>query len=59
MMELFQQEHGDRPPIPDVTHRSIGTERWEDLREFRASHPPKRTTVSEVVWDYIASGDGE
>jgi deazaflavin-dependent oxidoreductase (nitroreductase family) len=32
---------------------------WEELRQFRATHPLKHTTVGEVGWEYIASGEGE
>ena len=44
---------------PDTIRQGIAAERWEELREFRATHPLKRTTVSGVGWDYIASGEGE
>lgn len=37
----------------------LGAARWEELREFRATHPPKRVTVGGVGWNYIASGEGE
>src|ERR671912_107585 len=43
----------------DEIHRGIAAERWEELREFRATHPPKHTRVGRVGWDYIASGEGE
>jgi len=43
----------------DEIHRGIAAERWEELREFRATHPPKHTRVKKVRWDYIASGEGE
>jgi hypothetical protein len=43
----------------DKNHRGIAAERWEELREFRATHPLKHTTVAGVGWDYIASGEGE
>ncbi|MDF2704265.1 MAG: hypothetical protein K0S10_3211, partial [Rubrobacteraceae bacterium] len=39
--------------------RDLGASRWEELRKFRATHPPKHTTVSGVGWDYLASGEGE
>ena len=39
--------------------RDLGAARWEELREFRAAHPLKHTTVSGVGWDYLASGEGE
>jgi aminoacrylate hydrolase len=29
------------------------------LRAFRAAHPSKRVTVGGMVWEYIASGEGE
>jgi deazaflavin-dependent oxidoreductase (nitroreductase family) len=41
------------------THRDLGAARWEELREFRTTHPLKHTTVSGVKWDYIAGGEGE
>lgn len=41
----------------DATRRGIAAERWEELRQFRASHPPKHTTVAGVGWEYIASGE--
>jgi len=44
---------------PDTIRQGIAAERWEELREFRATHPLKRTTVEGVGWDYIASGEGE
>jgi pimeloyl-ACP methyl ester carboxylesterase len=44
---------------PDATRRGIAAERWEELREFRATHPLKRATVAGVGWDYIASGEGD
>jgi hypothetical protein len=39
--------------------RGIAAEWWEELREFRSTNQPKRVTVDEVGWEYIASGDGE
>ena len=33
--------------------------RWEELRKFRATHPPKHTIVNGVGWEYIACGEGE
>ncbi|HEX5700266.1 MAG TPA: alpha/beta hydrolase [Rubrobacter sp.] len=36
----------------------IAAERWEELREFRATHQPKHITVKGVNWDYIVSGEG-
>ena len=39
--------------------RGIAAERWEELREFRATHPPKHITVAGVGGDYIACGEGE
>jgi pimeloyl-ACP methyl ester carboxylesterase len=39
--------------------RGIAAERWEELREFRAIHPPKHITVAGVNGDYIACGEGE
>jgi deazaflavin-dependent oxidoreductase (nitroreductase family) len=39
--------------------RDLGAARWEELREFRATHPSGRVTVDGVGWDYIASGEGE
>jgi len=38
--------------------RDIAAERWEELRQFRATHRPKHISVTEVSWDYIASGEG-
>jgi len=43
----------------DDSTRGIAAEWWEELREFRSTHPPKRFTVDGVGWEYIASGDGE
>ena len=43
----------------DETHRGIAAARWEELREFRATHPLKHAGVERVGWDYIASGEGE
>jgi pimeloyl-ACP methyl ester carboxylesterase len=43
----------------DDSTRGISAEWWEELREFRTTHPPKRVTVDGVGWEYIASGDGE
>jgi deazaflavin-dependent oxidoreductase (nitroreductase family) len=37
----------------------LGAARWEQLREFRTTHPSKHVTVDGVGWDYIASGEGE
>src|SRR5215210_4882854 len=39
--------------------RGSAAERWEELREFRATHPPKHITVAGVGGDYIACGEGE
>jgi deazaflavin-dependent oxidoreductase (nitroreductase family) len=39
--------------------RDLGAARWEQLRKFRTTHPPKRVTVGGVGWDYLASGEGE
>ena len=39
--------------------RDLGAARWEELREFRTTHPSRRVTVDGVGWDYIASGEGE
>jgi deazaflavin-dependent oxidoreductase (nitroreductase family) len=33
--------------------------RWEELRRFRATHPPKHTTVNGAGWEYISCGEGE
>ena len=41
------------------THRDCATVRWEELRQFRVTHPPKHVTVGGVGWNYIASGEGE
>lgn len=41
------------------TYRDLAAPRWEELREFRATHPLKYVTVSGVGWDYIASGEGD
>jgi pimeloyl-ACP methyl ester carboxylesterase len=38
--------------------RGIAAERWEELRQFRATHPLKHRSVAGVGWDYIASGEG-
>jgi len=43
----------------EETTQGIAAERWEELREFRATHPLKHTTVEGVGWDYIASGEGD
>ena len=39
--------------------RGIAAAWWEELREFRTTHPPKHVTVDGVGWEYIASGGGE
>jgi deazaflavin-dependent oxidoreductase (nitroreductase family) len=41
------------------THRDLAAPRWEELREFRATHPPKHVTVDGAGWEYIAGGEGE
>ena len=41
------------------TYRDPGAPRWEELRWFRATHPPKQTTVDGVRWEYIACGEGK
>jgi deazaflavin-dependent oxidoreductase (nitroreductase family) len=41
------------------TRRDPGAARWEELREFRGTHPLKHATVDGVGWDYIAGGEGE
>ena len=43
----------------EESSRDIAAGRWEELREFRATHLLKRTTVVGVPWDYIASGEGQ
>jgi pimeloyl-ACP methyl ester carboxylesterase len=43
----------------DDSTRGIAAERWEELREFRATHPPKHISVAGVGWDYLATGAGE
>src|SRR5215208_3974556 len=43
----------------EASTRGIAAERWEELREFRATHPPKHITVAGVGGDYIACGEGE
>jgi hypothetical protein len=43
----------------DDSTRGIAAEWWEELREFRTTHPPKRVSVDGVGWEYIASGDGD
>jgi hypothetical protein len=43
----------------DDSTRVIAAEWWEELREFRTTHRPKRVSVDGVGWEYIASGDGE
>ena len=43
----------------EETHGGIAAERWEELREFRATHPPKRVSVAGTSWHYVASGEGE
>src|SRR5215207_4881073 len=43
----------------DDSIRGITAEWWEELREFRTTHPPKHVTVDGVGWEYIASGEGE
>ena len=48
-----------RSASSDETHRGIAAERWEELREFQASHPLKHITVAGVGWDYIVGGEGE
>jgi deazaflavin-dependent oxidoreductase (nitroreductase family) len=39
--------------------RDPGAARWQELRRFRAAHPPKHTTVDGVRWEYIVGGDGD
>jgi deazaflavin-dependent oxidoreductase (nitroreductase family) len=41
------------------THRDLAATRWEELRGFRATHPPRRVTVDGVDWEYVAGGEGE
>jgi deazaflavin-dependent oxidoreductase (nitroreductase family) len=41
------------------THPNFAAARWEELQEFRATHPPKRVTVGGVGWNYIASGESQ
>jgi hypothetical protein len=43
----------------DDSVRGIAAERWEELREFRTTHPPKLVTVDGENWEYIASGESE
>ena len=43
----------------DDSMQGIAAEWWEELREFRTTHRPKRVSVDGVGWEYIASGDGE
>jgi hypothetical protein len=43
----------------DDSTLGIAAEWWEELREFRTTHRPKRVSVDGVGWEYIASGDGE
>jgi hypothetical protein len=43
----------------DDSTLGIAAEWWEELREFRTTHRPKRVSVDGVGWGYIASGDGE
>jgi hypothetical protein len=50
-IERFLRVNGIRRN-PAASHR-------EELREFKATHPPKQTTVSGVDWEYIVSGEGE
>ncbi len=40
----------------DDSTRGIAAQWWEELREFRTTHPPKRVTVDGVGWEYIATG---
>jgi deazaflavin-dependent oxidoreductase (nitroreductase family) len=44
---------------PEETPQGIAAERWEELREFRDTHPLKHTNVAGVGWDYIACGEGK
>src|ERR687898_379436 len=50
-----------RLPVMATDDSTLGTaaEWWEELREFRTTHAPKRVTVDGVGWEYIASGEGE
>src|SRR5918998_582550 len=50
-----------RLPVMATDDSTLGTaaEWWEELREFRTTHRPKRVSVDGVGWEYIASGDGE
>ena len=36
-----------------------GAPRWEELREFRAAHPPRHVNVGGVRWEYLVGGEGE
>jgi deazaflavin-dependent oxidoreductase (nitroreductase family) len=38
--------------------RDLGAARWEELREFRATHPSRGVTVAGVNWNYTAGGEG-
>jgi len=42
---------------PDATRQGIAAERWEEILEFRATHPLEHVTVAGLSWDYIASGE--
>jgi pimeloyl-ACP methyl ester carboxylesterase len=39
--------------------RRPGSARWEELRGFRAAHPPRYVTLDGVAWEYVVGGDGE
>ena len=41
------------------SYRNPAAPRWQELREFRATHPSKHTTVNGVDWEYIVGGEGE
>ena len=53
------ERRGSRGWQPKVLLEGIAAAWWEELREFRTTHPPKHVTVDGVGWEYIASGGGE
>jgi hypothetical protein len=59
-MQIWRRrERESRGEATDDSTRGIAAEWWEELREFRTTHRPKRASVDGVGWEYIASGDGE
>jgi hypothetical protein len=59
-MQIWRRREARIPGMAtEDSTRRIAAEWWEEFREFRTTHPPKRVTVDGVGWEYIASGGGE